>query len=331
MTSRRSQNDPRKEQPPPLRVRVFVPFLQPTQTIILVLERDWTGQVIVSALMEHFRKNGTLLGSYQPYDYTVRFEGPGDGVVVPKQAEAIEFPGMVLEKSPELLEREARLMAERQALLRRGWEELAERERVEADADRLAGEVRTERERQAQREAEARRQKEELLARRAANVWRIEMRRKVEDDRRMARCADMERRRVKAIHDYRTRFLPRQYHAREAAPQRPVTTLDVLVGRLHQSILQAQEMEAGVEQQAARLAFESAAPQRERTSLARQRGLRFAEEQELEVQAAAEAETAAAERKEREFQARCARLHDTPHSPLQPVPGCLPCIVRDRT
>lgn len=45
-----------------------------------------------------------------------------------------------------------------------------------------------------------------------------------------------------------------------------------------------QEMEAGVEQQAACLAFESAAPQRERTSLARQRGLRFAEEQELEVQ-----------------------------------------------
>ena len=54
------------------------------------------------------------VSSFQAHDYTLRFEGPDDTFPVPKQAEAIEFPGMVVEKSSEYLDREQRLAAERE-------------------------------------------------------------------------------------------------------------------------------------------------------------------------------------------------------------------------
>jgi len=308
------------------RVRIFVPFTQPAQTVVLTLDKDWDSHIVISSLMEHFQQTGVHLRSYRPYDYALRYEGPEDMVPVPKQVEAIDFPGMVLEKSAAMQAREQRLEAQRQRVMAAGWQAVEAREQEEAAAEALAAQQQAEAEAAAAQERQRQEVLSQLKYQRQQRLGKIEGDRARQLDSAWQKSQAIERKRQHNIKAYRERFVPRAYKRSESPRRKTPTAVDLVIGRLDDAIRRAQAMEKDIRGLHDLDMYKQAEPERQRQACAQKRTQERLHAAQS-AQEAAEQEAQAQEEARREEMAQRYNkwMQSRPHGPHHPLPECPDC------
>eukprot|EP01001_Neometanema_parovale_P005735 NODE_2146_length_1499_cov_30.012355_g2041_i0.p1 GENE.NODE_2146_length_1499_cov_30.012355_g2041_i0~~NODE_2146_length_1499_cov_30.012355_g2041_i0.p1 ORF type:complete len:439 (-),score=92.04 NODE_2146_length_1499_cov_30.012355_g2041_i0:46-1362(-) len=227
--------------------RVYAGFTQPPHTVVVSLDKEWNTDVVIKNVLELLDRADLLVPSVLPTDYTLRFETPADIIPIPKEAESIEFPGMVMEKSHELVDREARLEAERAPVVEKGLKALERRELLEY--------------RQRMREEQARKAKEArvsqlkiLLAdrtvlerKRNEGISAVLQRRNERTEAHRQHCEDHEaaRRAVWAAEKIQPQA---RVFKRPPERVRPLTKAGAIIGRLQTAIEEANELEEHFEQ-----------------------------------------------------------------------------------
>eukprot|EP00906_Rhabdomonas_costata_P027407 RCo038928 len=258
--SRRRQNpaDDGGSQVKPAHLRVFVGFTTPPQSVVVTADTRWNVDNIRVLVVDLLVRNGCELSSAQPFDYTLRFETPEDKVYVPKEAEKVSAPGLVLEKSQDLLEREAYFKAQREEVLKRAQAELAAREREQEEYERhrqaLAEAIR--------KEAERVRFEQErstmIQERRERNVMTLE---RIQEQMELGQVKHCEQRELaRRLQWAADRAPPPVRWKLQYPPPRPLTKRQLLLARLEDGILRAAESREALAEQWGRAKGPSSVP-----------------------------------------------------------------------